>query len=160
MAVGRIVHVFHDKSRKEFFSNHETRSIIISVFYPAEMKRNYETSYLELFEPCTEQAVNVLKDMGVDMDYFRGIQTQIHNDAQPNLTLNNYSVILYVPAFGVGRDMYTYHIQQLVDEGFIVVSIGSTYETIFSILPDGRFVKQAEVISKIKVLIFNFGRNY
>ncbi|UNK20294.1 dienelactone hydrolase family protein [Paenibacillus sp. N3/727] len=160
MNVGRIVHVFNDNSRKEPFSNHETRTIVVSIFYPAEVENAYnnETNYVELFEPCTENALSVLKDMGVDIDYFRSIKTQIHNNAKPNLTLNNYPVVLYAPAFGVVRDMYTYHIQQLVDYGFIVVSIGSTYESIFSIFPEGRFVKQAEKISQINGTDFQFWR--
>lgn len=160
MSVGRIVHVFNDNSREELFSENEKRSIIASIFYPAEVKNSEdnETNYLDLFEPCTEKALSILKDMGVDIDYFKGMKTQIHNNAQPNITLNHYPVIFYVPAFGVFRDMYSYHIQQLVDSGFIVISIGSTYESIFSIFPEGRLVQQAEAISNINSTDFQFWR--
>lgn len=149
MNVGRIVHEFNDYTRKELFNNNETRTIIVSIFYPSEINTQVnETNYLKLFEPCEDMALSTLKEMGVDSDYLRSLKTQVYNNAKPDHTLNNYPVILYAPGFGVVRDMYTYHIQQLVECGFIVVSIGATYDSIFTIFPDGRFVKQAEVKSK------------
>lgn len=151
VSVGRIVHTFNDYSRKELFSDDETRAIIVSVFYPAILKniQEIESNYLNLFDPCADDALSVLKNMGVDEDYFRNIKALIHNHSKSELITDNYPVILYSPAFGVVRDMYTYHIEQLVKSGFIVVSIGSTYESIFSIFPEGRWIKQADELSEI-----------
>lgn len=151
MEVGRIVDVLYDGSRKDRFSDDEYRAIIVSIYYPAKVKdaQHKETSYMDLFEPCTEQATNVFKSMGVDIDYFSKLRTKVHNNAEPHFSETNYPVILYAPAFGVTKDMYIYHIKQLVDCGFVVVSIGSTNESIFSIFPDGRFINQADVLSNI-----------
>ncbi|WMT39657.1 hypothetical protein RE628_19945 [Paenibacillus sp. D2_2] len=158
--MGRITHVLHDNSRNDLFSINDKRSIIVSIFYPTEVENTElnETSYLELFDPCQEKATTILEEMNFDIHFIRETKTKVHNNAKPNLHLNSYPIILYVPAFGVVRDMYIYHIQQLVDNGFIVVSIGSTYESMFSIFPEGLFVRQSEDISKINSTDFQFWR--
>ena len=151
MAVGRKVVALNDISRKDPFADGETREIITSIYYPADVTYDQIgfNSYLNLFDPCKKMASSILQDMGVDIEYLASLQTTIINDAKPNLVHGRSPIILYSPGFGVTKDMYSYHIQELVHCGFIVIAIGSTYESIFTIFPEGRYIKQTEILSNI-----------
>lgn len=43
-----------------------------------------------------------------------------------------------------------FHIERLVEQGFAVVTIGATAESMFSIYPDGRFIRQADKLSTME----------
>ncbi|WFA87641.1 MULTISPECIES: dienelactone hydrolase family protein [Paenibacillus] len=152
MNVGRNVVVLNDKSRKDPFSNDEERAIITSIYYPTDDKNTQinVSNYMDLFDPSKDKAINILKDLGVDIEYLNTIETHIYNNYNPKYSNAKSDVILYSPGFGVSRDMYTYHIKYLVDCGYIVVSIGATYESVFSIFPDGRVVNQTAQLTNIK----------
>lgn len=152
MNIGRFVHVFYDRSRGDFDSSDMGRSIIISLFYPAETNAESPTvsSYARLFDPCAEMALASLKEMGADEEHIKSIGIPVVNQAEPMYTAEKRPVILYVPAFGIVRDMYMFQIENLVKQGFIVVTIGATDESMFSIYPDGRFIRQAGKMSSIE----------
>ncbi|WP_020615519.1 alpha/beta hydrolase family protein [Paenibacillus daejeonensis] len=152
MAVGRKIVALNDISRKDPFADGETREIITSIYYPADVTHAQIgfNSYLDLFDPCKEMASIILQDMGVDIEYLASLPIVIINDATPNLVHGRRPVILFSPGFGVTKDMYSYHVEELVCSGFVVISIGSTYESIFTIFPDSRYSKQIEVLSNIK----------
>lgn len=150
MSIGRKVFVLKDQSRLDPTSK-ETREILISVYYPSKTIRNKE-NYIALFEPCVPQAVDLLSSMGVDKEYLGKLDTRFYNNAEINNTARNCPIIFISPAFGVVRDMYSYCVEYLVRCGYVIITIGATYESIFSIFPEGRFIKQSKDISEIDSL--------
>ncbi|WNQ12284.1 hypothetical protein MJA45_04340 [Paenibacillus aurantius] len=61
-----------------------------------------------------------------------------------------WPVVLLSPGFGIERDMYLGLISNLVPMGYIVVTIGAPYESVFTVYPDGLFLKQAKEMVKLK----------
>lgn len=150
MTVGRKVFVLKEKSRIDPISN-ETREVLISIYYPSNPVE-HESKYISLFEPNISSAVDMLSSMGVDRNYICNLDTKIHNDESVDITAKNCPIIFVAPAFGVVRDMYSFCVEHLVECGFVVITIGATHESIFSIFPDRRFVQQSNVISEIDSL--------
>lgn len=52
--------------------------------------------------------------------------------------------------------MYSFCVEHLVRCGFVVITIGATHESIFSIFPDYRFIQQSKEISEIDSLDINY----
>ncbi|WP_433923707.1 hypothetical protein [Paenibacillus taichungensis] len=150
MTVGKKVFVLKDESRIDPISK-ETREVLISIYYPSNPVE-HESKYISLFEPNISSAVDMLSSMGVDKDYICNLDTKIHNDESVDITAKNCPIIFVAPAFGVVRDMYSFCVEHLVGCGFVVITIGATHESIFSIFPDGRFVQQSKEISEIESL--------
>lgn len=154
MTIGRRILVFKDKTRIDPISK-EPREILTSIYYPSEPTGNKE-KYITLFEPCALLAVDMLVSMGVNKEYISNLDTAISNNANINMTASNCPVIFLTPAFGVVRDMYSFCVEHLVMQGFIVITIGATHESIFSIFPDGRFIQQTKEISEIDSLDIHY----
>ncbi|TMV51465.1 hypothetical protein FE783_06715 [Paenibacillus mesophilus] len=154
MKAGRIIRELRDRSRPEPFGTESERSIVISIYYPIEAEPVSESArtigYADLFAPAADKALRTLSGMGVDPDHLKQMESGIIPDASPKRTLARLPVMLYSPAYGVVKDMYNYNILQLVNDGFIVVAVGSTHESIFTVFPDGRFLPQANEVSSIR----------
>ncbi|MBD7969270.1 alpha/beta hydrolase [Paenibacillus gallinarum] len=153
MTVGRKVFVFNDISRIDSISK-QTREVIISIYYPSEAFGNRPT-YTTLFEPCIPLAADMLCSMGVNKEHINNLNTGIYNNASINTTVRNCPIIFIAPAFGVVRDMYSFCVEHLVRCGFVVITVGATHESIFSIFPEGRFIQQSKEISDIDDLDIN-----
>ncbi|OAB47159.1 hypothetical protein [Paenibacillus antarcticus] len=147
MSVGRKVFVLKDISRIDPISK-STREILISIYYPSESLDN-KPKYTTLFEPSIPLAVDMLCNMGVNREYISHLETGVINNARINMTAKNCPILFFSPAFGVVRDMYSFCIEHLVKNGFVVITIGATHESIFSIFPDGCFIQQSQEISEI-----------
>ncbi|MGG3280045.1 hypothetical protein [Paenibacillus solani] len=154
MTIGRRVLTFTDKTRIDPISK-EPREILTSIYYPSEPTGNKE-KYTTLFEPCALLAVDMLSSMGVNKEYISNLETVIYNNANVNMSVRNCPIIFITPAFGVVRDMYSFCVEHLVKQGFIVITIGATHESIFSIFPDGRFIQQSREISEIDSLDIHY----
>ncbi|WP_315795404.1 hypothetical protein [Paenibacillus sp. BIC5C1] len=150
MTVGRKVCVLKDESRIDPISK-ELREVLISIYYPSNPVE-HESKYISLFEPNISSAVDMLSSMGVDKDYICNLDSKIHNDESVDITAKTCPIIFVAPAFGVVRDMYSFCVEHLVECGFVVITIGATHESIFSIFPDGRFVNQSNEVSEIESL--------
>ncbi|MDF2719654.1 MAG: hypothetical protein K0R28_6579 [Paenibacillus sp.] len=152
MKAGRIIRELRDLSRPEPFGTESERSIAISIYYPIEAKLESTRTigYADLFAPAADKALQAMSGMGVDPDHLKRMESGIYPDADPRRTSARFPVMLYCPAFGVVKDMYLYNVLQLVNDGFIVVAVGSTYESIFTVFPDGTFVPQSKQVSSIR----------
>jgi len=154
MTIGRRVLVLKDKACIEPISN-GPREILTSIYYPSVSTGNKE-KYTNLFEPCALLAVDMLGSMGVNKEYICNLETVISNNANINITVRNCPIIFITPAFGVVRDMYSFCVEHLVKQGFVVITMGATHESIFSIFPDGRFIQQSREISEIDSLDIHY----
>lgn len=152
MKAGHIIRELRDRSRPEPFGPESERSIAISIYYPieAEQESARMIGYAGLFAPAADKALQVLSGMGVDPAYLKQLESGIYPDVSPPRTSARFPVMLYCPAFGVVKDMYLFNVLQLVNDGFIVIAVGSTHESIFTVFPDGTFVPQSEQVSSIR----------
>jgi hypothetical protein len=159
MKVGRKVKEITDFNRKESFSEiEENRKFMISIFYPVENQWQEAKSpaYVDLFSPQVEEAVKNFKNMGMKEYHLRNLKTNCYNDAPMLEDANNYPVIIYSPGIGVDRDMYIFNINKLVLEGYIVITVGPTYDTLFTVFPNKEVVYQSKVVQDTHPTDFSF----
>ncbi|MGE8204663.1 dienelactone hydrolase family protein [Heyndrickxia sp. NPDC080065] len=148
MRIGRMV--------KEVTNIKEDRKFMISIFYPVdiEWKTEHHPTFLDLFFPYIDEAVNIFKVMGAEESQLRSIKTNCYNDAPISKNVKNSPVIIYSPGIGVDRDMYLYNIKKLVHEGYIVITVGPTYDTLFTVFPSRGIVYQNEKVQNIAATDF------
>ncbi|MFC3768215.1 alpha/beta hydrolase family protein [Paenibacillus sp. GCM10012303] len=158
MIIGRCIHLFRDESRWDAGApdkSTKVRTIPVTLFYPAHSDglpgdSVRPSSYADLFAPSSEKALELLALMGVDPDYMKRMETGICENAEVSEAGSPFPVVLFSPAFGVVKDMYTYFAKELVNRGYVVVTLGSPYESIFSVMPGGSLVRQSELVSQIR----------
>ncbi|GAE06937.1 lipase [Paenibacillus sp. JCM 10914] len=157
LGVGRLVHVFHDVSRSERIGAADDvterlgRNIVVSVYYPAETgSQEHARGYDQVFSPCGAQAMEMLQEMGADTDLLASLPSVVFNSAEPCAMVHPCPVIVLAPAFGITGDMYTFLVQELVKQGLVVVAISTVGESMFTVLPDGQFRRQAQALRDIE----------
>ncbi len=92
----------------------------------------------------------MLKAMGMNEAHLRQLKTDVYRNARMIRAGSGYPVIVYSPAFGVDRDMYLFNIAHYVRNGFIVITVGAAYESIFTIFPDGEFIPQKRELGELE----------
>lgn len=146
MKIGRIVKVLEDTERKEtLIQCNENRKIIISFYYPVDenWKEDRQAFYAELYKPKEEEFINIFKKIVVlDNDtekikFLKGIKTNIYNDAPISKKQVAYPVIIQSSGLGAPRDYLTFNIEKLINKGYVVFTIGHSYDSILNILPNG-----------------------
>jgi hypothetical protein len=150
--MGRTTSVITDKDRDNPFKNDGSkRRFMISIYYPSYDTGIFENEpvYPELFHPGEETAINFFKNFGADVTYLSSLKTNVYNNVGiPEEGV--YPVIIYSPAFGIERDMYWFNISNLVVNGFIVLTVGATYDSIFTVFPDGEYVQQLKNLADLE----------
>lgn len=157
MKIGRRVKEITDFNREESLSDLEVnRKFMISIFYPVKKQWQEEQSlvYLDLFSPQEEEAEKIFMNMGVRDNHLRSLTTNCYNNA-PISTDENNPVIIYSSGIGVDRDMYLYNINKLVLEGYIVITVGATYDTLFTAFPN-EMVYQSKIVQDTPPTDFSF----
>lgn len=150
MRTGRIVRVLADENRSEIFScSDQKRSVIISVFYPVDndWSTNKQALYKDLYHPNEERFVEEWKNSEDDKNYINNLATNIYINAPIVNNSEKYPVILYSPGFSCDRDSTVFIIEKLIEEGYIVITLGSINETDFTVMPDGEVI---EMLDKLK----------
>ncbi|MHC0039668.1 alpha/beta hydrolase family protein [Pseudoneobacillus sp. C159] len=148
MKIGRLVRKVMDKNRDEPLNNLvENRQLMISIFYQvdASWEGGTPSPFSNLFFPYEDEIMKRYRDMGASEDFI----THCYPDAPISGTLANRPIILYSPGMGMDRDLYLFNITQLVKEGYILVTVGSTYETLYTVFPDEGVIYQSDIVRTI-----------
>lgn len=149
MKIGRIVKVLDDKERKEtLIECDEYRKVIISVYYPIDecLEMNRQAYYIDLYSPKESEFINTLKNkIALDSDtekikFLKGIKSNIYNDAPISRKCVKYPVIIQSTGLGSPRDYLTFNIEGLVNQGYIVITIGHLYDSMLTVFPNGELV--------------------
>jgi predicted dienelactone hydrolase len=144
MKVGRRVKVLTDLSRNEIVrDSKEKRKLIISIFYPVENNWNTDRQafYIDLYHPQEQWFIDEWKASGIDECYIRNIKTNIYMNAPMKNSSTKYPILIYSPGFSCDRDSSVFTIQKLVEEGYIVITVGHIYETEFTVMPSGEIIE-------------------
>jgi hypothetical protein len=155
MRVGRIVKVLSDLSRNEVVSNsNEKRKLIISIYYPVEDNCNADRQafYIDLYHPKEQRFIDEWKAEGVEEGYIRNIKTNIYMNAPMKSDNTKYPIVIYSPGFSCSRDSSIFTLQKLVEEGYIVITLGHIYETDFTVMPSGEVI---EMLTEFKNISSN-----
>ncbi|MEE6208588.1 hypothetical protein U3A55_00240 [Salarchaeum sp. III] len=152
MKVGRKIKEIIDHNRMESLSEmNEKRKFMISLFYPIDEGWQEEdtSNYLNIFSPQINEALKIFKQMGANEEHLWNLKSNFYNDAPIKKNNQVYPVILYSPGIGVDRDMYLFNINNLVLKGNIVITVGATYDTLFTIFPDEGMIYQSNVVEEM-----------
>jgi hypothetical protein len=152
MRTGRVVRILVDKNRKEIFSrNNEKRNLIMSIFYPVndDWSESKQALYKDLYHPNEQRFIEEWKDSVDGGDYINSLATNIYNNAPIINNNEKYPIILYSPGFSCDRDSTMFFIQNLIEEGYIVITLGSIYETDFTIMPDGKVIEMLDELTNL-----------
>jgi predicted dienelactone hydrolase len=152
MKVGRIVKVLTDFSRNEIVrDSEEKRKLIISIFYPIEDDWNADRQafYIDLYHTREQRFIDEWKAEGVEEYYIRNVKTNIYNNAPMKSSNTKYPVVIYSPGFSCGRDTSIFTLQKVVEEGYIVITVGHIYETDFTIMPNGEVIEMLKELKNI-----------
>lgn len=159
-AIGREARMLVDASRKETLSGREEpRRVVVHDYYPAAEGWRPERKglYRELYAPAWEQAADLLTEFGLDKDYFRGIESEVYENAPRGTT--ECPVVVLSPAMSIDQQLYQFLIVPLVQRGYRVVTVGATYESMCTVFPDGAFVPHAECVKKSDLTDHNWLRH-
>jgi dienelactone hydrolase len=150
MKIGRIVKVLEDRERKEtLIECDENRKVIISFYYPIDetWKENRQALYVDLYSPREDEFINRFKGMVLlenDTEkekFIKNIKTNIYNNAPISKKQVVYPVIMHSTGLGSPRDYVTFNIEELVNEGYVVFTIEHTYDSVFTVLPNGEIIE-------------------
>ncbi|AIQ53180.1 hypothetical protein R70331_17700 [Paenibacillus sp. FSL R7-0331] len=122
-------------------------SLVFSIFYPTF--KGDPVSGLDLYAPCQTEVATVLMEMGVNLENLN-ITDNLTTSKSATVKKGIYPVILLSPGFGVERDMYLGIISKIVPKGYMVVTISAPHESVFTIYPDGSYIKQALEMAEIE----------
>jgi len=122
-------------------------SLVISIFYPNFWGN--PVSGIDLYAPCQTEVAAVLMEMGVNIENLN-ITTDFTTSESSTVKKGIYPVILLSPGFGVERDMYLGIISNILPKGYIVVTISAPHESVFTVYPDGSYIKQAPEMAEIE----------
>lgn len=152
MRIGRLVRVLKDKDRNEIFNcAKDNRTLIISIFYPVDSKWTEERKplYKDLFAPHADKFIKEWSSSEDEKQYIDNLTTNIYNNAPVIKNKEKYPVLIYSPSLFADRDSSIFLIEKLVEEGYIVITLGSVYETEFTIMPDGKIIEMSDVLKSL-----------
>ncbi len=150
MKIGRVVRVAKDNSRDEIFNcTNEKRTLIMSIFYLADelFCEGKRSLYKDLYEPNADRFIQQLAKSEELEQYINELSTNIFINAPIKNVNDKYPVVIYSPGFSCDRDSTVFIIEKLVEHGYIVITLGSPYETDFTVMPNGEVVEMLKELN-------------
>ena len=151
-AVGRVAYHWTDSSRPEPLSaEKKNREIMVYVWYPAARIGASEktASYL----PDLRTLKKSVSDADLE-DLFRPAYAQIQKSGFPSIdaidnakmppSRGKYPVLVFSHGLGFISALYSMEFEDLASHGYVVAAIDHTYDTTFTIFPDGRIINFAQ----------------
>ncbi|MCJ8013477.1 hypothetical protein MUG84_17260 [Paenibacillus sp. KQZ6P-2] len=126
--------------------------LAISIFYPSS--GGSPLRGLDLYAPCQVEVAAFLREMGVDLENLN-VTEDLTTSGIADAKRGAWPVVLLSPGFGVERDMYLGIISKLVPKGYIIVTISAPHESVFTVYPDGGYIKQGKEMAELKSSDYN-----
>lgn len=154
MEIGRVVRVVKDNRNEILNCTNEKRTLIMSVFYLADEAycEGKSALYKDLYEPNVERFIQKWAKSDELEQYINELSTNIFINVPIKNVNDKHPVVIYSPGFSCDRDSTVFIIEKLVEQGYIVITLGSLYETNFTIMPNGEVV---EMLAKLNDLSSN-----
>ncbi len=143
--IGTVSIRMTDSTRKEIYTSepNDDRNILVTVWYPTDNPGfNKPVSYWDK-KGLTGKAYSLNADMGTFWyKHLSDIKTNSFAEVPISNKGESYPIIIYSHSFVGLNTENTILFEELASQGYIVFSIGHTYETIISIFPDGEVVAE------------------
>lgn len=144
------VHSFHliDDSREEWFTEDDVsdvRELMVKVWYPTE--DNDFSDRADYMDPIT---FSWLRNQGpvplvtIPKDAYRFVHPYIYEEVEP-VSQTCFPVLLFSPGYDGVDTIYTSFIDELVSQGYVVVSMNHPFVSGVTVFPGGRVVYIADL---------------
>ncbi|MGH8250025.1 MAG: alpha/beta hydrolase family protein [Steroidobacteraceae bacterium] len=137
-----------DSSRPETFTADpsDQRELLIQAWYPAEPSANSGPERLWGYPREIGSRLALSLDLPRFLfDHFDLVRTHSHRDAAIAAARSSYPVLLFSHGYNQGMPpQNTVQMEELASHGYIVVSIGHSYESLVLIHPGGKTVTVSE----------------
>ncbi|KAL6232755.1 hypothetical protein BDW75DRAFT_246952 [Aspergillus navahoensis] len=137
------------------------RSIMVTTFTPVNCGSVFSTSYIP--NATARHEDESFQSLGLPPGTFESLRIQTREQQQPppSSLHGDYPVVLFTPALGTSRLMYTSLLQEITSYGYAVVSADHPYDADIVEYPDGRTVPgilgnistEAEFVSAMSVRV-------
>ncbi|KAL2847497.1 hypothetical protein BJY01DRAFT_246724 [Aspergillus pseudoustus] len=128
-----------DKSRTDPYDpTGGKRSIMVTSFTPVNCGSISSASYIPNATAKYEDAF--VQPFGILPGTFESLRIQTQTQPQHSSVYRDYPVVLFSPALGTSRLIYTLLLQEIASHGFAVVSVDHPYDAGIVEFPDGRTV--------------------
>ena len=149
-ATGTTTYYLTDAERAETFTENpdDNRELGVKVWYPTDATTGVPAPYVSEELGTAISAGLELPEEAPDLGRFlQSIPTNSFLNAPLAESDTDYPVLLFSHGLGAFPELYTAQAEALASEGYIVVSINHSYDSLVSILPDGRAIPQAPVFT-------------
>ncbi|RAK98754.1 PAF acetylhydrolase family protein [Aspergillus ibericus CBS 121593] len=127
-----------DQSRTDPFDPKEgKRAIMVTTFTPVNCGSVLSTLYIPNATAKYEDVT--FQSFGLPAGTFESLRIPAQTQRQPPPS-SDHPVVLFSPALGVSRLMYTSMLQDIASNGFAVISVDHPYDANIVEFPDGRTV--------------------
>jgi predicted dienelactone hydrolase len=130
-----------DKSREETLTADpgDHRELTVCAWYPADASGLTKTAgYLNNPQIVGKAIAGTLPGAGFLLSYLRLIRTHSFPNAPISSKGSSYPVLVFSHGYGTHAGFNTALMEELASYGYVVFSIGHTYESIVEVFPDGR----------------------
>lgn len=148
LCVGTTRFSLVDSSRPETFTTDpsDKRELLIQAWYPAEPSA--DSAPERFWGQPREIARRMTRGLGLPpflFDHFTLVKTHSHRDAPLAGAKPSYPVLVFSHGYNQGiPPQNTVQMEELASHGYVVFSIGQSYESLALIHPDGRTVTVSE----------------
>ncbi|MGK7934831.1 MAG: hypothetical protein AB4206_03365 [Xenococcaceae cyanobacterium] len=148
--VGTTSYHFVDLEREETYTENpnDNREVTAKVWYPSVKLPSSETTpYL------TKELGNAIaSSLGIPpQDFINVIQSISTNsvaDAGVAEAESEYPVLIFSHGFGGLPELNTIKAEELASQGYVVVAINHTYDSLINTFPDGRIITQSSLFTE------------
>ena len=144
LSVGRVTLHWTDGSRVEPLDpDRRARELMVDVWYPADSATGRTANYFDV------TAFNDVRDAERLKGYFRSaydaiktglVRTHAIDRAPFARSFKSSPLVIFSHGGGETRETYSAQMEDLASHGYVVVSIGHTYDAVMTRFPDGRVV--------------------
>ena len=142
-AIGTTTYHLVDRNREETYGDHPggDREFMLQVWYPAESGSS--TMPAPYFDQLDVAASVLAERLGLP-SFFLGhldlVNTHAMIDARPVVEENAYPLLLFSHGLNGLRMQNTAQFEELASHGYIVASLDHTFDSVITIMPDGRAI--------------------
>ena len=140
-----------DPSRLDPFApTRQTRSVMISVFYPVSSASHCQTILSDYMPPATAAVEDLAySQYGVPNGTFESLRLSLCTPPGPQKDSNNlpqqFPLLLFSPGLGNSRLLYNALAQSIASYGYTVVTVDHPYDANVVEYPDGSLVPGANI---------------
>lgn len=137
-------HFIEDKSR-DCAPHYKTRTVPISIFYPAKLSQGTRARYVDILAPSVDEALMVLlghlkakpEQVTQAVEHAKSFQLNSFSGADADKSEGPYPVILYSPGGESHRFTNIPVLERIAASGYVVVTIDHPHEGFPVVYPNG-----------------------